>query len=67
MTLEQRIKKLEETIKDHIDLREWFRSDEWGESRENNALVGEHLDRVLEFHDRNVENCENLLAALRSR
>ena len=67
MSSEQRIKRLEEAIKNEMDLREWFRSHEWGHSREGNVQLGENLDQVLENHDRNIKTYENLLATLRAR
>jgi hypothetical protein len=67
MSLEKRIKQLEETIRNEMDLREWFRSHEWGESRESNVQLGENLDQVLENHDRNIKAYESLLATLRAR
>lgn len=67
MSIEQSIKRLEEAIKHELDLRNWFRSHEWGESRERDALVGENLDQALENHDRNIRTYENLLATLRAR
>lgn len=67
MSIEQRIKRLEEAIKHEVDLREWFRSHEWGESRKDDVELGDNLDEVLENHDRNIKTYENILATLRAR
>ena len=67
MTLEERIRRLEDAIKHHVELRDWFRSHEWRESRENDAELGENLDQAIEDHDRNINTYENILATLRAR
>ncbi len=67
MSFEQQIKRLEEAIKNEIQMREWFRSYEWRHRREVDAELGDHLDQVLENHDRNIKTYENLLSTLRAR
>jgi len=67
LTLEERIKRLEDAIKHHIELRDWFRSHDWRESRESDPDLSEHLDQAIEDHERNVKTYENILSTLRAR
>jgi hypothetical protein len=67
MSIEQRIKRIEKTIKDTLEQRDWLRSLEWVESRERSAKLGENLDEAISHHDRTVKTYENILATLRAR
>jgi hypothetical protein len=44
MSIEQRIKRIEDAIKTAIENRDWLRSQEWRAHREANDDLGGHLD-----------------------
>lgn len=67
MSIEKRIKRIEEAIKTMIAHREWLASDEWAESREGSADLGRHLDEAIDQHDQSIENYRNILSTLRAR
>ncbi len=67
MTIEQRIKRLEEAIRTTLEHRDWLRSAEWRDSRNADADLRAHLDDAIDQHDRTLATYENILATLRAR
>ncbi len=67
MSIEERIKRIEDAIRTAIENRDWLRSEEWREHRDANEDLGDHLDEAIEQHDRNIETYQNILATLRAR
>ena len=67
MSIEQRIERIENAIKETLEQRDWLRSQEWRESRDHNVELDRNLDEAIAHHDRTVKTYETILATLRAR
>jgi hypothetical protein len=67
MSLEDRIVRIEDAIKNAIEHRDWLKSHEWREHRQENPELAEHLDDAIDQNERNIETYQRILATLRAR
>ena len=67
MSIEERIKRIEDAIKNAIDHRDWLRSVEWRQHRENNPELSQSLDDAVTHNESAIASYEEILTTLRAR
>jgi hypothetical protein len=67
MSLEDRIIRIEDAIKNAIEHRDWLKSHEWHEHRQEDPDLAQHIDDAIDQNEQNIETYRNILSTLRAR
>lgn len=67
MSVEQRIRRIEEAIRTTLENRDWLRSAEWRDSRNADPDLVAHLDDAIDQHEQALASYEKILSTLRAR
>ena len=67
MSIEKRIKRIEDAIKHAVEHRDWLASDDWLDSRKADEDLGRNLDDAIDRHDQQIEAYNLILSKLRMR